>query len=124
MLEGLAAWLLKTYIGKYVNLNADKLSVGLLSGSVELENLPIKKDAFNDYELPFEVKFGHIGKIKLNISLNKLRNTPWSLLAEGLYLIIGPKNTSTNNSNNNYNKSEDLLNSDKEKLDKLKSLDN
>ena len=124
MLEGLAAWLLKTYIGKYVNLNADKLSVGLLSGSVELENLPIKKDAFNDYELPFEVKFGHIGKIKLNISLNKLRNTPWSLLAEGLYLIIGPKNTSTNNSNNNYNKSEDSLNSDKEKLDKLKSLDN
>ena len=128
MLEGLAAWVLKTYIGKYVNLNADKLSVGLLSGSVELENLPIIKDAFNDYELPFEVKFGHIGKIKLNISLNKLRNTPWSLLAEGLYLIIGPKSTDSrsskeeNSNKDNSNASNEQV--DREKLDKLNSLDN
>lgn len=33
MLEGLATWVLKYYLGKYVeNLNTDQLSIGLLEG--------------------------------------------------------------------------------------------
>lgn len=33
MLEGLVAWVLNTYLGKYVNnLNTDQLSVALLKG--------------------------------------------------------------------------------------------
>lgn len=33
MLEGLAAWVLNTYVGEYVeNLNTDQLSIALLSG--------------------------------------------------------------------------------------------
>ncbi|KAF4018410.1 hypothetical protein G4228_010158 [Cervus hanglu yarkandensis] len=59
MLEGLVAWVLNTYLGKYVNnLNTDQLSVALLKGAVELENLPLKKDALKELELPFEVKAG------------------------------------------------------------------
>lgn len=34
MLEGLVAWVLNNYLGKYVeNLNTDQLSVALLSGT-------------------------------------------------------------------------------------------
>ena len=34
MLEGLAAWVLNTYVGEYVeNLNTDQLSIGLLQGN-------------------------------------------------------------------------------------------
>lgn len=94
MLEGLAAWVLKTYIGKYINVNPDKLSIGLLSGVVELENVPLKPDAFNEYDFPFELKLGYIGKIKLNVSLNTLRYSPWSLHAENICIIIGPKDLS------------------------------
>lgn len=33
MLEGLAAWVLNTYVGEYIeNLNTDQLSIGLLQG--------------------------------------------------------------------------------------------
>lgn len=33
MLEGLAAWILNTYVGEYFeNLNTDQLSIGLLQG--------------------------------------------------------------------------------------------
>ncbi|MEJ1272417.1 vacuolar protein sorting 13D [Cricetulus griseus] len=63
MLEGLVAWVLNTYLGKYVsNLNTDQLSVALLKGAVELENLPLKKDALKELELPFEVKAGAWGQ--------------------------------------------------------------
>lgn len=34
MLEGLAAWILNTYVGEYLeNLNTDQLSIGLLQGN-------------------------------------------------------------------------------------------
>lgn len=126
MLEGLASWVLKTYIGKYVNVNPDKLSIGLLSGVVELENASLKLDALNENpRFPFEIKFGHIGKIKLNISLNTLRYSPWSLVAENVHIIIGPRvnrkstNDSTYNSSN-FDTEKDL----NEKLDRLNNLEN
>lgn len=35
MLEGLVAWVLNTYLGKYVsNLNTDQLSIALLKGDL------------------------------------------------------------------------------------------
>jgi vacuolar protein sorting-associated protein 13D len=118
MLEGLAAWVLKAYIGKYVNVNAHKLSVGLLSGIVELENVPLISEAFNDNDFPFELKFGYVGKIKLNISLNSLRYTPWILTAENLFMIIGPKNLTKTKSN------DEQENNDQDKQEKLINLEN
>jgi hypothetical protein len=93
MFEGLAAWLLKTYIGKYVNVNSEKLSIGLLSGVIELDNLQINANEINSAHkhLPFVLKYGHISKVKLNVSLNQLRNTPMNVLADGIYIIIGPR---------------------------------
>ena len=120
MLEGIAAWVLKTYVGKYVNVNAEKLSVGLLSGVVELENVPLKPDAFNENTLPFELKFGYVGKIKINISLNSLRYSPLLLTAENLLIIVGPKSTVPNFQSTDT----DLDKLLKEKQEKLTNLEN
>lgn len=144
MLEGLAAKILQNYIGKYVNVNANKLSVGLLTGVVELDNLPLKPEAFNDHDLPFELKFGYLEKVKLNISLNSLRYAPLLLTADNLFIIIGPKNKDTSkkstenleNEKNDSNYGDELNaqennqnndNSEKlqnEKLERLTSLEN
>lgn len=91
MLEGLAAWVLNTYVGEYVeNLNTDQLSIALLQGAVELENLPLKKDALKSLDIPLEVKSGLIGKITLRIPLRRLRSEPWVISIEKLYLVAGP----------------------------------
>ncbi|XP_025097802.1 vacuolar protein sorting-associated protein 13D-like isoform X4 [Pomacea canaliculata] len=91
MLEGLAAWVLNTYVGEYVeNLNTDQLSIALLQGAVELENLPLKKDALKSLDIPLEVKSGVIGKITLHIPLRRLRSEPWVISIEKLYLVAGP----------------------------------
>jgi hypothetical protein len=119
MLEGLAAWILKTYIGKFVNVDAEKLSVGLLSGVVELENVHLKSDAFNDNSFPFQLKFGHIGKVKLNISLNTLRYSPWLFELEQISVIFGPKTQHTSSTESTTDKENILFN----KLEKLESLD-
>ncbi|XP_076848119.1 LOW QUALITY PROTEIN: intermembrane lipid transfer protein VPS13D [Brachyhypopomus gauderio] len=91
MLEGLVAWVLNTYLGKYVsNLNTDQLSVALLKGAVELENLPLRKDALRGFDLPFEVKAGFIGKIVLQIPFYRPHSDPWVVSMSQLNLIIGP----------------------------------
>jgi hypothetical protein len=119
MLEGLAAWILKTYIGKFVNVDTEKLSVGLLSGVVELENVQLKSDAFNDNSFPFQLKFGHIGKVKLNISLNTLRYSPWLFELEQISIIFGPKTQHAFNTDSTSDKENILFN----KLEKLESLE-
>nr|XP_054769178.1 intermembrane lipid transfer protein VPS13D-like [Lytechinus pictus] len=91
MLERLAAWVLNTYLGEYVeNLNTDQLSIGLLTGAVELENLPLRKDALRELDLPVEVKAGFIGKICLQIPVRHLKTEPWVISIENLYLVAGP----------------------------------
>ncbi|XP_078095172.1 intermembrane lipid transfer protein VPS13D isoform X5 [Mustelus asterias] len=91
MLEGLAAWVLNTYIGKYVNnLNTDQLSIALMKGAVELENLPLKRDALKELDLPFEVKAGFIGKITLQIPFYRPHVEPWVISISGLHLIGAP----------------------------------
>ncbi|XP_063799608.1 intermembrane lipid transfer protein VPS13D isoform X1 [Pseudophryne corroboree] len=91
MLEGLVAWVLNTYLGKYVNnLNTDQLSVALLKGAVELENLPLKKDALKELELPFEVKAGFIGKIRIQIPFYRPHLDPWVISVSKLHLVGSP----------------------------------
>ncbi|XP_072222806.1 intermembrane lipid transfer protein VPS13D isoform X2 [Leuresthes tenuis] len=91
MLEGLVAWVLNTYLGKYVsNLNTDQLSIALLKGAVELENLPLRKDALREFDLPFEVKAGFIGKITLQIPFYRPHSDPWVISMSQLNLIVGP----------------------------------
>ncbi|XP_013405463.1 vacuolar protein sorting-associated protein 13D-like isoform X2 [Lingula anatina] len=91
MLEGLAAWVLNTYVGEYLeNLNTDQLSIGLLQGAVELENLPLKKDALKSLDLPIEVKAGFVGKISLQIPVRRLKSEPWVISLDKVYLVAGP----------------------------------
>lgn len=110
MLEGLVAWVLNNYLGKYVeNLNTDQLSIAILTGSfcfvfiyiysniickkigeVELENLPLRRDALRHLGIPVEIRAGHIGKIKLQIPIRSLRSSPWVIVIERLYLVAGP----------------------------------
>ncbi|KAG1679362.1 Vacuolar protein sorting-associated protein 13D [Nymphon striatum] len=91
MLEGLAAWVLNTYVGEYIeNLNTDQLSIGLLQGEVELENLPLKKNAFKNLNLPIQVLSGYIGRIRLQIPFRRLHSEPWVISLEQLYIVVGP----------------------------------
>ncbi|EDV97387.1 GH14723 [Drosophila grimshawi] len=92
MLRDLITWVLNTYLGKYLeNLNSAQLSVALLSGEVELENIPIRKDALRSLGLPIEVSSGSIGKIKLQVPVRQFRTSPWCISVDGLFCVVRPK---------------------------------
>lgn len=91
MLEGLVAWVLNNYLGKYVeNLNTAQLSIALLSGEVELEQLPLRRDALRHLGVPVEIRAGFIGKVRLQVPVRALRSAPWVIAVERLYVVAGP----------------------------------
>ena len=59
-------------------------------GTVELENLPLRKTALQGLELPLEVRSGFIGRLKLSIPFRHPKSEPWIIHIDKLYLIAGP----------------------------------
>lgn len=66
------------------------ITVFIFIGKVELENLPLKKDALRHLGLPIEIKAGFIGKVKLQIPVRQIRSAPWVIAIEQLYLVANP----------------------------------
>lgn len=60
------------------------------TGAVELENLPLRKDALRNLGLPIEVRAGFIGKIRLQVPVSQIRTAPWEINIDQLYLVAGP----------------------------------
>lgn len=64
----------------------------LVLGEVELENLPLKKDALSHFGLPIKAYSGSIGKIKLQVPVRQFRSAPWCINIEKVYIVCGPVN--------------------------------
>uniref|UniRef100_A0AAG5DF63 UBA domain-containing protein n=1 Tax=Anopheles atroparvus TaxID=41427 RepID=A0AAG5DF63_ANOAO len=91
MLRELIAWVLNNYLGKYVeNLNTAQLTIALLSGQVELENLPLRKDALRHFGLPLQILSGSIGKVKLTVPVRAFRTASWCLYIDNVSVTCGP----------------------------------
>uniref|UniRef100_A0A1I8Q4T0 UBA domain-containing protein n=3 Tax=Stomoxys calcitrans TaxID=35570 RepID=A0A1I8Q4T0_STOCA len=96
MLNELITWVLNTYLGKYLeDFNPAQLSIALVSGEVELENVPIRRDALRSFGIPVEALAGSIGKIKLQIPVRQFRTSPWIIAIEKVYGVFGPKDLSS-----------------------------
>lgn len=61
---------------------------------MELENVPIRKDALKSFGIPVETISGIIGKIKLQIPVRQFRTSPWCIVIERVYGVFRPKDLS------------------------------
>lgn len=117
----IAAWAFNHYIAYYYfdNVNVSQLKVAFEKGEVELENLPIKKDALKHFNLPMEVVSGIVGKLSIKVPLMSMLTDPWLIKISHLMLIVTPRKQQTNtlaannsttslaNETNNTTKSDD-----------------
>ncbi|XP_041074256.1 vacuolar protein sorting-associated protein 13C-like [Polyodon spathula] len=94
--ESLVADLLNKFIGDYVeNLDKSQLKLGIWGGNVVLENLKVKENALSEFNVPFKVKAGQIGKLILKIPWKNLYNDAVVATLDGLYLLVVPGATET-----------------------------
>ncbi|XP_069383471.1 intermembrane lipid transfer protein VPS13C isoform X4 [Paralichthys olivaceus] len=89
--ESLVSDLLNRFIGDYVeNLDKSQLKIGIWGGNVVLENLRVKENALSEFDVPFKVKAGQIGKLTLKIPWKNLYNDAVVATLDGLYLLVVP----------------------------------
>ncbi|CAF1602704.1 unnamed protein product [Rotaria magnacalcarata] len=100
MFEAVIAALLKGYVARYVDINADQLSVQLLYGRpIVVENLTFNKTTLNNdirkkLKLPIEIESLHVGKIQCSFLWSSLffrSSAPaLTILIEHVRAIIKP----------------------------------
>ncbi|XP_062937463.1 intermembrane lipid transfer protein VPS13A isoform X3 [Cynocephalus volans] len=89
--ESVVVDVLNRFLGDYVvNLDTSQLSLGIWKGAVALKNLEIKENALSQLDVPFKVKVGHIGNLKLIIPWKNLYTLPVEAVLEDVYLLIVP----------------------------------
>ncbi|XP_063044698.1 intermembrane lipid transfer protein VPS13C isoform X2 [Engraulis encrasicolus] len=89
--ESIVSDLLNRFIGNYVeNLDKSQLKIGIWGGNVVLENLRVKENALSEFDVPFKVKAGQIGKLSLKIPWKNLYNDAVLATLEDLYVLVVP----------------------------------
>ncbi|XP_071038592.1 intermembrane lipid transfer protein VPS13A [Parasteatoda tepidariorum] len=91
MFEGVVAYALNKYLGRFVeDLDSEQLNVGIFSGTVHLTDLHLKPEALAGFDLPIEVKGGCIGKISIDIPWTSLYYEPVLVHIEEVLVLAGP----------------------------------
>ncbi|CDK24504.1 unnamed protein product [Kuraishia capsulata CBS 1993] len=91
MLESLVASLLNRTLGSYVeNFDPKQLNIGIWGGDVKLRDLRLKKESFDKFEIPLDIKFGHMGELTLQIPWSNLKSKPVKIIVENVYLLCVP----------------------------------
>lgn len=103
----IAAWAFNHYVAYYYfdNVNVSQLKVAFEKGEVELENLPIKKDALKHLNVPMEVVSGIVGNLSIKVPLLTLLTDPWVIKIKNLMLIVAPPKPTVDTDSINSNKS-------------------
>ncbi|XP_065179589.1 intermembrane lipid transfer protein VPS13C-like [Sycon ciliatum] len=89
--ESLVAELLNKHLGSFVqSLDASQLNLGILGGTVELDNLAVREEALLELGLPVLVKSGHLRKLRLKIPWSNLYSDPVEVKIDGVYVLAQP----------------------------------
>ena len=110
MFEALIEKLILSYfVDSIENLDRNKLSLGLWSGSLTLEDIKINPKSINKFKLPFKFLFGRIKKLSLFIPWKENFSVPTEIIIESIQIVL----TVTSNSNKweytDYNNYENKL---------------
>lgn len=92
----IVAWAFNNYVAYYYfdNVNVSQLKVAFEKGEVELENLPIKRDALKQLNFPLEVVSGIVGNLSIKVPLLTLLTDPWIIKIRNLVLVVAPSKSS------------------------------
>jgi len=101
------AWAFNHYIAYYYfdNVNVNQLKVAFEKGEIELENLPVKRDALKHLKIPWDVTSGVVGKLSIRIPLLTLLTDPWIIRISNLMLVLSPTEKNKDETSTNLDES-------------------
>ena len=92
MFEGLISSILNRILGKFVeNLDSNQLNFSLWSGTVSLFNLQVKQSLFDSMPVPFQIHYGNIGRIFIEVPYTNIAGAPLKIEISDVFVFIKPK---------------------------------
>ncbi|KAK6918056.1 Vacuolar protein sorting-associated protein 13, DH-like domain [Dillenia turbinata] len=92
LVEGFVRQLVLGYLGRYVkNFQTEQLKIALWKEEVALENFELILEAFDYLQLPFALKRGTVGKLRIKIPWKKLGREPIVITLEDVLLCACPR---------------------------------
>jgi vacuolar protein sorting-associated protein 13A/C len=94
MFEQGLAYVLKLFLGAFVEDSSklqEKLSIGIWSGYIVLENLVFKKEILSVLNVPIALSHGVISRFELRIPWKRLGVEPVVVIIDGLHVLLEPK---------------------------------
>ena len=86
------ATILNGVLGNFIeDLDGDQLNMGVLSGDIRLERLRLKSAIFDKAGVPFNLKFGYVGSVDVQIPWLSLGSEPLVIEIKEVYALLTPK---------------------------------
>ena len=96
MLESILQKILVNNAGKYIDgIDKEKLKVSLWSGSITIKGISIKKEVIKMLNMPVNMKFSHLGELKLDIPFKNLGSKPVEASLTNVFIILEPADKDT-----------------------------
>jgi hypothetical protein len=89
MVEYTVKALINKFLGKYVETGLD-VKVAALSGKAELRNVNLKPDIFEQHGLPFELLYGKIGELQIEVPYTALGSKPVIAKLNNVEIVVRP----------------------------------
>lgn len=93
MLAHLIEGVLTKKLGKFIDgLNKQNMSVGIISGNIELLNARLKPDALTQLQLPFKLAHGYVDKLTARVPWTNLNQEAVKVELIGVFIVLEPLN--------------------------------
>ena len=92
MFESILNNILQKQLGNFIlGLDPNNLKLGVWSGNIVIENVSIKPDIIQMLELPLNLNFSSVGKLKISIPWSRLSSSPVEVVLEDVFIILTPQ---------------------------------
>lgn len=91
LLESVVASRLQFLLGLYFDdIDKTQLKLKVFNGTVELKNVRLRVDALEVFQLPYRVKWGQVGTLRIKVNWKSLTKDPISIQIDELLALVVP----------------------------------
>ena len=93
MTSSLLNFIFENFLSSIVEIDTSKTNLSIFSGEIELNNLKIKDEIFQNLNLPFvEVVHGYVGSLKISLQMPFFYDNPIKVFVDKIFFHARLKN--------------------------------